>query len=100
MDNEKNTRRYGRRELLKLGAAASLAVPVVMTLAPKEARAQGSWSNAKKDDWRANTRDSFEMKGQASRDANQSYVFPGSYQWREQRQQEEERRRRMRGEFN
>ena|SRR5688572_29611288 len=101
MDEPKKPKLMMRRELLKLGAAAGLAVPVVMTLQPNEARAEGSWQgkNHKKEDWRADTREAFDMKGQLHQDPNQTFVFPGSYEWREKKREEEERRRKMRGEF-
>ena len=99
MVDEKNPKVLRRRELLKLGAAAGVAIPVVLSLAPNEARAEGSWKSAK-GDWRAETREAFEMKGMTKKDANQGFVFPGSYEWRERKRSEEERRRAMRGAFD
>jgi hypothetical protein len=64
----------GRRELLELGL-------FVITLAPHEARATGSW---------AGTRVELEQR----------IVLPGSYRWRVRRYREFEERRRIRGEFN
>lgn len=99
MSDEKNPKALHRRELLKLGAAAGLAIPAVLSLAPKEARAEGSWKSGNQNAWRADTREAFEMKGSMHKDANQGFVFPGSYEWREKKRAEEERRRKMRGEF-
>jgi Spy/CpxP family protein refolding chaperone len=103
MEHENKPSLLRRREILKLGAVATAAIPAILTLAPQHARAEGSWnkhSKAHKMDWRQDTRETFEMKGQIHQDPNQGFVFPGSYEWREQRRQEEERRRQMRGEFN
>ena len=100
MSDEKNPKILRRRELLKIGAAAGMAIPVVLSLAPQEARAEGSWRKSSKNDWRSETREAFEMKGMAHKDANQGFVFPGSYEWREKKRSEEERRRKMRGEFD
>lgn len=104
MDEAKKPKVLARRELLKLGAKAGLAIPLVLSLAPEDARAQGSWQQGSggkgKADWRGQTREQFEMRGQLSRDPNQSFAFPGSYEWRERKREEEERRRVMRGEFS
>jgi hypothetical protein len=100
MSDEKKPKFLRRRELLKLGAAAGMAIPVVLSLAPQEARAEGSWKKSSKNDWRNDTREAFDMKGMAQKDANQGFVFPGSYEWREKKRSEEERRRKMRGEFS
>jgi hypothetical protein len=102
MEEAKKPKLMARRELLKLGAKAGLAIPVVMSLAPEDARAQGSWKggSSKKNDWRGDTREQFEMRGSLARDPNQGFAFPGSYEWREKKREEEERRRAMRGEFS
>jgi hypothetical protein len=100
MIGEKNPKTLRRREFLKFGAAAGTAIPVVLSLAPREARAEGSWHANSRNEWRATTRESFEMKGQMHKDPNQGFVFPGSYQWRERKREEEERRRQMRGDFD
>ena len=73
-DNESKTLR-GRREFLKLGAiGAAAAVPLVMTLTPRQARARGSWIG--------------------NRDPNDPYAgavmeepMYGSWEWRQQKLQ-------------
>jgi hypothetical protein len=106
MGHEKTNKRLARRDVLKLGAAAGLAVPTILTLAPKEARAEGSWSGPTYDfserygarDWKSdiNQRQNLEdARGQQNR-----YTIPGTHEWREQRRREEERRRQMRGDFD
>lgn len=121
--SEREPKKLHRRELLRIGAiAAGAAVPVVMTLAPRRARAEGSWqcapgnqgaqgswcqgsSTGKKpswggDNWRQTARD---QKGNGAYDARQNnggFVFPGSHEWRLRREAEATQRRRERGEFS
>jgi hypothetical protein len=111
--------RWGRREVLKLGAIGiGAGVPVVMTLLPKEARAEGSWQclpgeqagaqgswqcrgGAKGSDWRSRARDEENRDMfRAERDKRSEWTFPGGHEWRMRRLEEAEQRRRENGEFD
>lgn len=109
------TTTYQRRDVLKLGAIAGVSVPVILTLASKEARAAGSWRSLNPNDARAqgswkggandrvmdrhmNAIDAPDIERRSS--ATGGFQFPGSYQWREQRDADRAQRRRIRGEFS
>jgi hypothetical protein len=78
-----------RRELLKAGSMLVAAVPVVLTLEPKEARAEGSWSPPPD-----------EPNTEAAQGLGRSFVLPGTYRWREQRMRAAELQRRELGAFD
>lgn len=99
---------YKRRDLLKLGTIG-VGVPVVLTLASRDARAAGSWkslgegSARAQGSWAGSTRDRFLSDRKAfeadEEGTDQTFVVPGSYRWRERRLRENARRREMLGAF-
>jgi hypothetical protein len=78
-----------RRELLKAGSILVAAVPFVLTLEPKEARAEGSWSPPPD---APNT--------EVAEGLGRSFVLPGTYRWREHRVRAAELQRRELGAFD
>src|SRR3990167_11531089 len=63
------TKKLPRRQLLKI-SATSVAMPVILTLLPKQARATGSWSS---------TQNQFQGIDWEEQPVPDHFIFPGSY---------------------
>ncbi len=72
-------RARSRRELLRQAALLGAAAPLVVTLLPGEARAQGSWAAPGLRDPYAGRPDMFESQAKFGRGG---WVIPYSYEWR------------------
>ena len=117
------TTRWDRREVLRIGAIGlGAGVPMVMTLLPAQARAEGSWNCVPGDEasaqgswqcgnnggqgidqqsWQDRTRDEYGRDAyKLERDQNPEWVFPGGHEWRMRRLEEQEERARQNGEFD
>lgn len=105
--------RSRRRFVVEL-AVLGLAAPMITTLTPSVARAEGSWScggqPGAQGSWSCATRPGWGGPGGERRlearssyaiddERRQSFVFPGTHEWRLRREQEAELRRQMRGEL-
>ena len=73
------TKKLPRRQLLKI-SATSVAMPIILTLLPKQARATGSWSP---------TQSQFQGIDWGEQPAPNHFIFPGSYEDRMSKQEME-----------
>jgi hypothetical protein len=87
MEKDKKSARalHARRDVLRLGVVGAAAIPLVITLAPKQARAQGSWQNDDPNDPYAN--------------AMMNEPMYGTWEWRQQKLQNAQQQQALRARY-